>query len=224
VRNASLDELITAVGKWRRESDPAEPNRVLARLPFPIYITTNPDNLLEDALTEAGKEPQSELCPWNDEIEELPSIYKDDPNYRPDAQRPLVYHLFGRLRYPESLVLTEDDYFDYLIRATSNKELIPKPVRRALTDAALLFLGFHLDDWNFRVLFRSIMSQEGGARRLKYAHVAAQIDPEEGRILEPKRARRYLESYFQGAKISIYWGTTEDFIRELVSRSQAAAA
>ncbi len=135
-----------------------------------------------------------------------------------------MYHLFGRLRYPESLVLTEDDYFDYLIRATSNKELIPKPVRRALSDAALLFLGFHLDDWNFRVLFRSIMSQEGGARRLKYAHVAAQIDPEEGRILEPKRARRYLESYFQGAQISIYWGTTEDFVRELVSRSQAAAA
>lgn len=224
VRKASLDELITAVGKWRRQSDPAEPNRVLARLPFPIYITTNPDNLLEDALAEAGKEPQSELCPWNDEIEELPSIYKDDPNYRPEAQRPLVYHLFGRLRNPESLVLTEDDYFDYLIRATSNKELIPKPVRRALSDAALLFLGFRLDDWNFRVLFRSIMSQEGGARRLKYAHVAAQIDPEEDRILEPKRARRYLESYFQDAQISIYWGTTEDFIRDLVSRSRAVAA
>jgi hypothetical protein len=220
-RHAPLDELIKMVGKRRRESDPAEPNRVLAELPFSIYITTNVDSLLEEALADAGKQPQSEICPWNDYIELLPSVYKDEPNYRPDTQRPLVYHLFGKLSEPDSLVLTEDDYFDHLIRATSNKELIPKPVRRALTDAALLFLGFHLDDWNFRVLFRSIMSQAGGARRLNYAHVAAQIDPEEGRILEPKGARQYLEKYFQPAHISIYWGTTEDFMRELVRRLTA---
>ena len=94
---------------------------------------------------------------------------------------------------------------------TSNKDLIPGVVRRALADTALLFLGFQMDDWNFRVLFRSIMSQEGRGRRRGYAHVAAQIDPEEGRILEPERARRYLESYFQDADISIYWGSAEDF-------------
>ena len=75
---------------------------------------------------------------------------------------------------------------------------------------ALLFLGFRIDDWNFRVLFRSIMSQEGRSRRHKYAHIAGQILPEEGRFLEPERARSYLESYFQDADISIYWGSVED--------------
>jgi len=59
------------------------------------------------------------------------------------------------------------------------------------------------------------MGQEGRGRRSRYAHIAAQIDPEEGRILEPERARRYLEGYFRGSDISIYWGSVEDFVREL---------
>jgi hypothetical protein len=218
LRGARLDDLITAVGAQHRELDPAEPHRVLAQLPVSIYITTDPSNLLAEALVAAGREPQVELCRWNEDVKLLPSIYDEEPSYRPDVQRPLVYHLFGQIREPDSLVLTEDDYFDYLIGVTRDKDLIPAVVRRALADTALLFLGFRMDDWNFRVLFRSIMSQEGRGRRRKYAHVAVQIDPEEGRILEPDRARRYLESYFQDADISIYWGSVEDFVKELQSR------
>ena len=97
-------------------------------------------------------------------------------------------------------------------------DLIPGVVRRALVDTALLFLGFQMDDWNFRILYRSIISREGSRRRKSYAHVAVQIDPEEGRILEPERARRYLETYFQDADINIYWGSVEDFARELNER------
>ena len=83
----------------------------------------------------------------------LPSIYNEEPDYRPSAERPLVYHLFGRLSVPKSVVLTEDDYFDFLIGVTTNNDLIPAVVRRALADTALLFLGFNLDEWDFRVLF-----------------------------------------------------------------------
>jgi hypothetical protein len=223
VRGGSLDALVTAVGAQRRERTEAEPHRVLAGLPLSIYIATDVTNLLADALTAVGKEPQVELCRWNEDLAQLPSIYDQEPNYRPDDKRPLIYHLFGRLYEPDSLILTEDDYFDYLIGVTSNKDLIPGVVRRALADTALLFLGFQMDDWNFRVLFRSIMSQEGRGRRRGYAHVAAQIDPEEGRILEPERARRYLERYFQDADISIYWGSAEDFVQELHRRWQGGA-
>ncbi len=218
LHQAPIDKLIEAVGTLRREQDAADPHSILAELPFPIYITTSPDNLLCTALAAAGKEPQCELCQWNEEIELLPSIYDQDPGYRPAPERPLVYQLFGRLQVPDSLVLTEDDYFDYLIGVTSNKDLIPNTVRRALVDTALLFIGFQMDDWNFRVLYRSIMNREGGRRRKSYAHVAVQINPEEGRIVEPERARRYLETYFQGADISIYWGSAVDFLKELQQR------
>ncbi|RRR72993.1 MAG: CHAT domain-containing protein [Candidatus Viridilinea halotolerans] len=213
---ATLNHLINEVGTRRCATITDEPHRVLAELPFRIYLTTNPDSLLEAALWAQGREPQVALCPWNDYIEQRLESYDDEPT----EQRPLVYHLFGTLDEPESLVLTEDDYFDFLIGVTRHNHLIPHAVRMALADSALLFLGFALDDWNFRVLFRSLMRQEGRSRRSRYAHVGVQITPDEGRITAPEQARHYLESYFQGADISIYWGSSEEFVRELREQMQ----
>jgi hypothetical protein len=96
-----------------------------------------------------------------------------------------VYHVFGVFGVPESLVLTEDDFLDFLI-ATSTYKLMPAVVRGSLTDSALIFLGFRLDDWTFRVLFRMIMNLEGSAGMRKYSHVGVQVDP--GRA-QPRRRR-----------------------------------
>lgn len=216
-----LETIFRHVGKLRRERFPNDPYKVLAEQPFSVYITTNFSNLLTEALHAAGKEPQVEICRWNADLETLPSIYDDDPDYLPTVERPLVYHLFGSSAEPDSLVITEDDYFDYLMGVSSNKDLIPIPVRRALTDTGLLILGFELFSWSFRVLFRSLLSQEGRGRRKRYAHVAGQINPEEGRILEPQRARQYMELYFQDADIDIFWGSVDDFLHTLVAQMQA---
>ena len=210
-RPGALGRLIEAVGTLRRSNDSGDPHQVLASLPFAIYLTTNPDSLLESALRAAGRAPQVALCPWNEYVEQRLGSADDEPT----ASQPLVYHLFGTLDEPDSLVLTEDDYFDFLIGVTSRNNLIPDTVRDVLADSALLFLGFQLDDWSFRVLFRSLMARQGGKRRSRYAHVAVQITPDEGRIMAPAQARQYLESYFQGADISIYWGSSEEFLREL---------
>ncbi len=223
MQDATLSELFAALFTKLHAHDPGNPYKILAGLPFPVYITTNASNMLAEALRVAGKDPQVELCRWNKDVELLPSIYDDEPDYQPSEQRPLVYHLFGAFDEPISMVLTEDDYFDYLIGVSTNRELIPISVRQALADTALLFLGFRLDDWSFRVLFRSIVSQEGGSRRTRYAHIAGQIMPEEGRFLEPERARRYLESYFRDEDISIFWGSVGDFAKELQAQWQAEA-
>ncbi|HSR33028.1 MAG TPA: CHAT domain-containing protein [Anaerolineae bacterium] len=223
LHGASLNDLISAVGAQRRAQDPAEPHRVLAQLPLALYISATFDNLLAEALTEADKDPQVELCRWNEYVELLPSLYDREPDYLPDKDRPLVYHLFGHLQHLESIVLTEDDHFEYLIGVTSNKDLIPPVMRMHLINTALLFLGFRMDDWNFRVLFRSLINQEGHRLRSRYAHVAVQIDPEEGRAREPERARHYLESYFEAEHMSIYWGSVDDFVRELQQRLEGGA-
>ena len=223
MQDATLGELFAALFTQHHAHDPGNPYKILAGLPFPVYITTNASNMMAEALRAAGKDPQVELCRWNKDIEQLDSIYDDEPDYEPSEQRPLVYHLFGTFDEPISMVLTEDDYFDYLIGVSTNRELIPISVRQALADTALMFLGFRLDDWSFRVLFRSIVSQEGGSRRTRYAHIAGQIMPEEGRFLEPERARRYLESYFRDEDISIFWGSVGDFAKELQAQWQAEA-
>ncbi len=220
---ASLDQLIDAVGSFRRKQSEADPYKVLAKLPLPLYITTNWNNLLAAALKEEGKDPQVVLCPWNDYVEELQADF--DKEIKPTTERPLVYHLFGRLSDPQSVVLTEDDYFDYLIGVTRNRELIPSVVRSALANSALLFVGFQLDDWQFRIVFRSIRAQQGGELLGRYPHIGVQLEPEEERILEPERARKYLESYFAaGANISLYWGRADDFIKELQERWNARPA
>lgn len=208
-------QVLEAAGKIQRENNPDDAQRALAELPVEIYLTANADTLLEGALKEAGKKPQTRFCPWNEYTSEAESS-RDDDTYSVD--RPLVYHFFGLWKERASLVLTEDNYFDFLLGMARNKALIPLQVKKAMTDSGLLFLGFQTHEWQFRVLFRAMLSLPG-QRYDEYANLAAQVEPEDGRIVDPQRAREYLEQYFfKGCKLdlSIYWGSPEDFIKELM--------
>ena len=54
--------------------------------------------------------------------------------------------------------------------------------------------------------------------------MAVQVDPEEGATIDAGRARRYLESYFHSARVSLYWGSTENFVKELKDAWEARAS
>ena len=182
-----------------------------ARLRQPIYINAGSLDFMTQALIQEGADPVVRICPWNNWIPKNKTIYEDEPS----VERPLVYHLFGHISVPNSLVVAEDSFFDYLIGITQNKDQIPSAVRAALTNSSLLFMGFQMDDWEFRVFFRFLMMQEGRERLKYFSHAAAQIEPEEDRIMDVKRARKYLEAYFQSENIGIYWGTSNEFLKEL---------
>jgi hypothetical protein len=243
MRQATLEDLITEIGRRRREGNVTDPFRVLANLPLSVYLSTNGDNLLYEALRAeetdpvavalrkryeieaqeqpaqgptSRRDPQLVLRRWkdDDEVDWPESVYASEPDYRPSRQRPLVYHCFGQIKTKGSVVLTEDNYFDCLIAGTSGPDPIPAAVTGSWTRNALLFLGFQVDDWGFRVLFRTIIKQEGW-RRKTHPHVAVQIDPEEGRNLDPRRAYSYLMKYFQRQDFSIFWGSTEEFMKRL---------
>jgi hypothetical protein len=216
---AEPDTLMTSVGQKRRAANPMDSYRILASLPFPIYITANPDRLFEDALEEAGRKPEAMGSPWNAHLASRKTIFDREPDYEPSAERPLVFYLFGRWNDRASLVLTEDEYIKYLIGFTSNKAFVPEQVRLALSDTLLLFLGFQTDEWAFRVIFHSILAQAGSELLGQYAHIAVQIEPQDERTLEPLRARRYLEKYFiKGANINLFWGRAEDYLTGLMQK------
>ena len=61
-------------------NDPSEPHRILAELELPIYITTNYDHLMYEALKFLKKDPIIEYCRWNDlaEIQGKTSIFDND--------------------------------------------------------------------------------------------------------------------------------------------------
>ena len=192
--------------------DPDEPHGVLADLPLPVYMTTNYDDLMVQALKDRRKKPRRELCRWNKYVKGEPSIFESEPGFDPDPLNPVVFHLHGHDRVPESLVLTEDDYLDFLVNISRDQNLLPHRIQRALTGASLLFIGYRLADWNFRVLFRGLVSSmEESLRRIS---VAVQLPPEDQNV------QRYLTEYFKNINVRVYWGTAREFAAELRQRCQ----
>jgi len=197
------------------------PYRILSGLPGKIFINAGAETLLYKSLKAAGKQPSLLACNWRPTEESHPR----EPRFegKPSAETPVVYHPFGVFAQPDSLVLTEDDFFDYLI-ATSAYKLIPTTVRGSLTQSSLLFLGFPLEGWTFRILFRLIMTLEGCAKLKQFSHVGVQVDPEAHSRADVERARKYLQSYFGAERgrgeprIDVYWGSAADFLKELNSQ------
>jgi hypothetical protein len=217
-RLALISRLTDAVGRSLRRSDP---HRILARQPHAIYITANPDDLLVGALRAEGREPVLDYRRWNERLAVWPdSIYDSEPRYLPgvDPKRPLVLYLFGRYAQIRSLVLSEDDYFQYLM-ATSD---LPTAVSSALVNDALLFLGFQVDEWSFRAAFRNLLNTTRSRQRKELEDeqltigrsVAVQLAPEQ-RSVSPAETRRYFNDFFGEAKIDIYWAQSDDFMRKL---------
>jgi hypothetical protein len=194
---------------------PADPHGLLADLPLSVYVTTNYDDFLFKALKARGKDPQREVCRWNRDIRRLPSVL-DDPQYEPSVERPLVFHLHGQTELTRSIVLTEDDYIDFLMEM---KQAIPPRIERAFSDASILFLGYRLADVNFRLLFRTMIGymERGNA----YGHVSVQLLPGDIPKERREKALRYLNNYYEKLSIHVYWGSCEKFTCELRNRWEA---
>jgi SIR2-like domain len=187
-----------------------EPHAVLARLPLPVYITTNYDDFMTRALEAAGKEPQIEVCGWNQFIKDQVPCFDATREYvDPTPARPLVFHLHGHWKWPESLVLTEDDYLEFLVRIAEDPNLPPPRIKLALTGAQLLFMGYSMADWDFRVLYRALVGSL--ASNVRRDHISVQVT-------ESDEARKYLDRYFKNLNVSVYWGTARQFAHDLRSR------
>ena len=207
------DTLISELGKRARaearEADKNEPHDVIASLNLRVYISTSWTGLLTEALKAAGRDPQVLYFDWNHEIGPQEEIRE------PTVQQPLVYHLHGRLARPESMVLTEDDYFQWLAAwVEQRQEEIPKPIYDALMRQSLMFVGYQLHDWDFRVLFQGVRNLRGHELFKKREHVGVQVDPSAPGV-EPEAAQEYLNTYFHQGGVNIYWGTTMEFLDDL---------
>jgi hypothetical protein len=136
-------------------TDPNEPHTVLAALPLTVYITTNYDDYMVRALKAQDKDPQRKLCRWNEQIRDLPSLF-DDPGFEPTVGTPIVFHLYGHTEVPESMVLTADDYPNFLASISKNEDLLPVRIQKALVSTFPLFFGYSMSDNKFRTLFRAV--------------------------------------------------------------------
>jgi hypothetical protein len=201
--------------------DTDDPHVVLASLPIPIYVTTNHNDFMMQALKAAGKDANQELCKWTSNITNHSTYLAQ--NKEPTIAQPVVFHLYG---YPQlisqkpvldSLAFTEDDFFEFLINVASDEDAIPLRIREAMAGTSLLLLGYRMEEWDFRVLFHYLLAKPLQQFKNR-THVAVQLPLDEGKPEEQrKKVQEYLSRYISSKqlKIRVYWGTCSEFVRDL---------
>jgi len=168
-RDRLLEFLATELADEQIEPSPAL--QVLAKLPFKLVITTNFDRLFERALKLAGRDYRCLVQPA--------SGFEDEPKTRERLEKltgckdTIVYKIHGtfdddaeaRSRYwldvDSDVTITEDDYIQFLSTHHSEKVRIgvPQAVKALVTPSTLLFLGYSLQDWDFRTIYRGLVGR-----------------------------------------------------------------
>jgi hypothetical protein len=176
---------------------PNDPHGVLAN-----------DDFMFRALESRGKKPVRDFCRWNHSLrvmeEKSPFEY---PGFTPTKERPVVYHLFGHAELPQSMVLTENDYVDFLIAVSRHPGIFPPIITSYLDDTLLLFMGYDLFDSNFHMLFRYLKKIFIARKTLILLNT---LSPEK------IKGQNYIVDYFtQYDNIYVYFGNTE--IKEKVN-------
>jgi hypothetical protein len=112
IGNNSFSDIVRKLSYPRFPIGMDDPLTLLAKLPFPIYITTSYYDFLERALIKPGnKKPRTQVIQWRErKIIETSETYPE-----PTVGQPVVYHLFGLESDPGSLI-SEDDYMQFLCR------------------------------------------------------------------------------------------------------------
>jgi hypothetical protein len=211
-KRTTVTEFAGLLGYPRLDRGQQDPLLVLADLPFRVLLTTSPYGFLEKALEKAGKTPRTTVIRWRPDLRDLIDP-RSDEMHELDPGRPLVCHLFGLEKYSNSLVLTEDDYLDFLVdvnlgRGDDKRDSVPAQVRKALS-GDLLVLGFSLNSWAFRALYAGLIKSDD--TRAEKHGICVQLPPSEAE-------QTYLHDYLQReARFEVIWKDLAQYAEELSS-------
>ncbi len=129
--------------------------RQLAAIPeFDLFVTTTFDPLLEMAvnLERFGGAASTEVLAYS------PNRVADLPSERDRLQRPVVYHLFGRLSASPTYVISDEDLLEFIC-ALQSEHLAPEKLFHELEHNHLLFIGSNFTNWLARLFLRMAKRQ-----------------------------------------------------------------
>ncbi|WP_332767409.1 SIR2 family NAD-dependent protein deacylase [Phenylobacterium sp.] len=135
-----------------KDAQPGPSHSAFCELPFDIACTTNFDFLLERQYERGPRYVYTVVD------EEQLSI-----NGAPAGT--LLLKLHGDLRHPSRLVVTEEDYDAFLTKYP----LIATYLANLLITKTAVFVGYSLDDPDFRQIWNIVTSRLGRTRRMAYA-------------------------------------------------------
>lgn len=178
------------------EIDPLPVHECLAKLPFDLIITTNYDTLIEKALSLERKQ--------NKPIVQPRGGFKDPS--KPAAlfgyRGITVYKMHGSIAEDEdNFIITEDDYLDMLSYMHKKDEGIPTLITGRFGVSTLLFLGYSLDDVDFKVLHKVIEKFPSSNRPPSYAI--------------QKSSSTFAQDYWKKKDVQIYNLDLHEFMTEL---------
>ena len=158
-----LKEVIVEKGR-----KPAEILRVLARLPFKLIITTNYDCMLEHAF-KLEKQPRAGVL--SQPIDGFTPAQVEEWQPRLAGDERIIYKLHGSFDdETTNLVVSEDDYIEFLGIASNEKLGVPNQVRERIKSGVVLFLGYGLEDWDVRTMHKLLIgSKESRDRDRSFA-------------------------------------------------------
>jgi len=114
-------------------------HKILAALPIQTYWTTNYDKLIEKALDQEGKTPDTKITPENLSV----NIPQRDA---------VVYKMHGDVSLPDQAIITKDDYEGY----NEKRLLFTTALKGDLVAKTFLFIGFSFDDPNLEYILSRI--------------------------------------------------------------------
>jgi hypothetical protein len=190
------------------ECEPSPLLNTLAALPFKLIVSTNYDRLMERALELHGHRYEPIVQP----IEGFPNTSETTDWFtrlEGDKEVLLLYKIHGTFQEHglSPLIVTEDDYIEFLTVAGVENIGCPRLIAKHLTPSTLLFLGYGLEDWDFRAIYKKLINS---LHRYEIPQsFAIQKDPP-----------AYLVKYWQKQKenVEIYNVDLYDFAGELEKR------
>ena len=134
---------------------PGPAHKEFCRLPFDIVCTTNFDFLLEKQYDLEGQDNRAVY----------PVVDEDQLSVNLGASGIQLLKLHGDLRHPNRLVVSETDYDGFL----TNFPLIATYLSNQLITKTAVFVGYSLDDPDFRQIWQVVSNRLGKTRRMAYA-------------------------------------------------------
>lgn len=134
-------------------ADPGSAHIALAQLPFEMVVTTNFDQLLDEAYFAVKRFPQVVMFDQQLPVKDVTVT----------AVQFLKIH--GDINFPDRIIVTEKDYARFITRFP----LLVTYLANLLITRTPLFIGYRLDDYDFRQIWTIIGKRLGRLRRHAYA-------------------------------------------------------
>ena len=150
-------------------------------------------------------------APSTDVLSYAPNRVTDLPSERDRLQRPVVYHLFGRLSASPTYVISDEDLLEFIC-ALQSEHLVPEKLFYELEHNHLLFIGSNFTNWLARLFLRMAKRQ-----RLSDPRDVGEVMAD-GHTSHDDRLVAFLQQV--SVRTRIYEGA-EPFVEELYRRWQA---